>query len=740
MARRMLRRVPLLRPRAVAVRLPARAWLLTVPLSLLPASTSAEPALIPWPREVEWREGFFPLQEVTVVSQPEQEGWVTPLRDHLLAIGALALNANEIARAVLVELDTLLPEEGYTLTVEEARVVLGARTAAGALCGLQTLRQLETHDAGGAPHWPCVRIWDAPSYAWRGTMLDASRHFYSVAFIKRYLDELARLKMNVFHWHLTDDQGWRVEVKKYPRLTEVGAWRTEADGTRYGGFYTQAEIQEIAGYALELGITVVPEIEFPGHCTAALAAYPHLGCRAAALAVPTHWGVFQDVYCVGREETWAFLQDVLDELLPLFPSDWVHIGGDEVPKDRWRVCPACRERMQREGMPDEDALQAWSIRRLQVYLRTMGKQLIGWDEILAGGLDSTAVVEVWRGDEEARRARANGNRMIRTLYFNTSPAVLKLEEVMRYDPSVDGTSDLVMGAECPVWSEHIDERNIGYMIFPRLQVFAERLWTGGAPRDDLGRRSGPHVDRLEREGWITAREDRDLFHARLRHDPQRRDWLVTTARGRPDITVAYGSADAAGVFTDSLRVRRPGRLTLQPAWNGRSVQQERVYRIESHLGLGAKQGLSRPPDPKYGLDPERGLSDGLLGTDDFHDGLWQGWQGTDIAVTLDFGSPVEVEQLNIRCLQAVTSWILLPRSIEFLCSCDGELWSSIAEVEHAVPVEPGGQLVHDFRAQLPKPTLIRCVRAVLVNQGRMPAWHLGAGGESWIFADELVVR
>ncbi len=727
--------------------LPRLAQLLRLQGRLLPlvllsihGRASAQPALVPWPQQIAWQEGSFPLQEVAVAAPPGLEAWTAPLRDHLLELGALAPDGERRERVVQVMQDTLLSREGYTLSIAESQVVLGARTRAGALHALRTLQQLETLGPAGRLCWPCARIADAPSHRWRGAMLDVSRHFYTVAFLKRYLDELARLKLNIFHWHLTDDQGWRIEVKKYPRLTEVGAWRTEGDSARYGGFYTQEEVREVVRYASELGITVVPEIEFPGHCTAALAAYPHLGCRAETLDVPVHWGVFQDVYCVGQDATWAFLQEVLDELLPLFPAVWVHIGGDEVPKDRWRACAACQQRMRQEGLPDEEALQAWSIRRMQAYLRSKGKQLIGWDEILEGGLDSTAVVEIWRGDEPARKARANGNRMIRTLYFNTSPAALKLEEVIRYDPRVDGSDTLLMGAECPVWSEHIDERNIGYMVFPRLQAFAERLWTGGVPRDDVRLRIGPHLERLEREGWITAREDRDLFRAQVRYDPVRGDWRVAAARGRPDIAVEFSAGDTAGTFTDSLRVLRAGRLVLRPTWQGRALLDGRTYRIESHLGVGATQALSLPPAAKYGLDPEQGMCDGLLGTDDFRDGLWQGWEGTDLTVTLDLHRPVEIQELGIRCLQEVTYWILLPRSVEYQFSNDGRSWHTLGTLTHDVPVAPGERLVRDLAAKLAKPIRARYLRAILVSHGPMPAWHLGAGGDSWIFADEFVVR
>lgn len=709
-------------------------------LVLLSGRALAQPALIPWPQAVEWREGRFPLAMVAVTEEPDLAGWSAPLREYLREIGALAPSFPAPGRTVSVERDTALACEAYALTIDPSRAVLAAGGAAGALHGLRTLQQLTARGGDGAAHWPCVRIADFPRYSWRGLMLDVSRHFYSADFVKRLLDEMARLKLNVLHWHLTDDQGWRVEVARYPRLTEVGAWRQDPGGQRCGGFYTQAEVREIVRYAHDRGIEVVPEIEFPGHCTAALAAYPHLGCRQDTLAVPSHWGVFQDVYCVGRETTWTCFEDVLTELLPLFPSPWVHIGGDEVPQDRWRACAACRQRKQAAGLPDEDALQAWAVRRVQEFLQGKGKRLIGWDEILAGGLDSTAVVEVWRGDEHARLARRNGNRMIRTLYFNTSPARLTLDDVLRYDPSVDGSCDLILGAECPVWSEHIDERNFGYLVFPRLQAFAERLWTGGAPRADLRERLVPEVARLEQAGWITASHDRDLFTAQVRHEPARGDWLVTAARGRPDLTVAFVAEDTAGSFTDSLRVARAGQLRLAPVWRGQRLQDERVYRIVAHLGLGAVQTLSEAPSGKYGLDPLRGMCDGLLGTDDFHDGLWQGWEGRDLTVALDLGQAQEIGELGLRCLQSVTYWILLPRSVAFESSLDAENWRPLATMTHKVPVEPGGQFVHDFRVRLAEPIVARHVRAVLSSCGPMPAWHLGAGGKSWIFTDEFVVR
>jgi hexosaminidase len=685
-------------------------------LGLLSTALHAQPTLIPWPRSVEPHEGFFALVHVSVHLDPGLESCAKAVGEGLREMGATITANDELLHPVLVRRDTLLPPEGYVLDIDPERAVVRASSTAGVLHALATLQQWTVKATDGSAHWPCARIADEPAYAWRGTMLDVCRHFYSVEFLERYLDELARLKINIFHWHLTDDQGWRIEVKKYPRLTEVGAWRSEPDGQHYGGFYTQDQVKHIVRYAAEHGIEVVPEVEFPGHCRAALAAYPWLGCRGDTLPVPTAWGVFQDVYCVGRDSTWAFIREVLEELVPLFPSRYFHVGGDEVPKDRWHACAHCQARMHAEGLPDEHALQAWAIRRIQRMLQAKGKTLIGWDEILEGGADMDAVIEVWRGDEQALKARTNGNRMIRTLYFDASPADLPLERVLHFDPRVDGSDQQVLGAECPVWSEAIDARNIGYQVFPRLPVFAERLWTGGAPRADLRERLKPYVVRLEHDGWITATGDRQLFHVEARHEPLRKDWLITVQRGRPDIRVAFEGPDTSGTCTDSLRVQRPGLWRLTPLWNGQPLLDAHSVRIERHLGVEAAQTLSVPPDPKYGTDPAKGMSDGLLGSASFRDGLWQGWWGPDPVITLDLGRERSIHELSVRCLQDVAVWILLPKEVRFELSTDGVYWQALEPCTPAF-ADAGTPTVQAFRRTLPAPPN-RALRACHAGEHR----------------------
>ncbi|MBP8823505.1 MAG: beta-N-acetylhexosaminidase [Flavobacteriales bacterium] len=712
---------------------------LTISAFCLSLAVHAQPALVPWPQSMERHEGVFALQLVDIQEGEGAQGWGAMLRTNLSALGALARTTNEVLRSVRFESDGKLGEEGYVFVVEPGQVTIAAGGRQGALYATQTLRQWARKETTGTWSWPCVRIQDEPAYAWRGTMLDVSRHFYTVDFLKRYLDELARLKLNIFHWHLTDDQGWRVEVKKYPKLTQVGAWRTEADGSRYGGFYTQEEVKDVVAYAGARGITVVPEVEFPGHCSAALAAYPELGCRQDTLEVPTTWGVFHDVYCVGWDSTWTFFHDVLDELVPLFPSAYFHIGGDEVPKDRWKHCTACQERMAKERLADEAGLQAWTVQRLRSHLARKGKRMIGWDEVLEGGLDKAAVVEVWRGDEQARKARANGNAMIRTLYFDASPANLTMDAVKAFDPKLDGTAAGVLGAECPVWSERIDARNIGYNVFPRLQVFADRMWTG-THHGDIDKRMAPQIARLEREGWITATADKDLFRADVRLDPASQAWSITTRCGRPDMDVAWNTATDTGSFADTLWIHTPGTVRLTPRWNGQAIQDATVITIVPNLALGATQTVLPPSDRRYGNDPAHGMSDGLLGTGNYGDDLWQGWWGADPVITLDLDSIRTFSEVSIRCMQQVGVWIVLPRAIDFLLSEDGITWQPLATATHQVPLEGAGPLVHDFIARPQMPARARFVRAVLHNSGKLPAWHLGAGSDAWIFADEVIVR
>ncbi len=389
-------------------------------------------------------------------------------------------------------------KESCTLSVTGKGVSVSASTAAGLFYGLLTLGQmLSANEARGDElAIPCIEIEDQPRFRWRGMHLDVSRHFPPTEFFKKYIDLLARHKMNVFHWHLTDDQGWRIEIKRYPRLTEIGAWRKEADGQVYGGFYTQQEIREIVEYARRRYVTIVPEIELPGHAMAALAAYPEYSCTGGPFEVATQWGVFDDVYCAGKEATFQFLEDVLSEVAELFPGQYIHIGGDECPKARWNDHELCQERMRQLGLANADELQAYFVSRIARHLKNLGKSLVGWDEILDGGAPEGATIMAWRNAQKGTEAAQSGLDVVMTpmshCYFDhyqakeNEPKAIggftPLEAVFSFEPiPADLPQELVqhvLGAQGNVWTEYMpDTDHMEYMVFPRLCALSEVLWS-----------------------------------------------------------------------------------------------------------------------------------------------------------------------------------------------------------------------------------------------------------------------
>ncbi len=423
--------------------------------------------------------------------------------------------------------------ESYNLDVKPTRIDLRAPTTSGAFRGVQTIRQLIgpeflSPEAIGAPKdastprsvsIPCMTISDSPRYPHRGMLLDCCRHFMPKEFVKRYIDLLAYHKMNVLHWHLTEDQGWRIEIKKYPKLTEVGAWRMK-DGKRYGGFYTQDDIREVVAYAASRYITVIPEIEMPGHSIAALASYPELSCTGGPFEVETRWGVFDDVYCAGNDRTFEFMQDVLTEVMELFPSTYIHIGGDECPKTRWKTCPKCQARIAAEGLKDEHELQSYFIQRIEKFLNGHGRRIIGWDEILEGGLAPNATVQSWRGMSGAIAAATAGHDVIASptthCYLDyaqgrnpgepTNMGFVPLSKAYSFEPTPEELPDSrlhhVLGVQGNMWTEWAPPELVDRQVFPRLCALAEVGWSPKEARDwdDFSRRLTAHYPRLDALG------------------------------------------------------------------------------------------------------------------------------------------------------------------------------------------------------------------------------------------------
>lgn len=429
-------------------------------------------------------------------------------------------------------------EEGYKLRVDSSLVTISASTAAGLFYGIQTLRQLlpvaiEHEKPSLAPNnqeWkiPAVEITDYPRFEYRGMHLDVARHFFPVEFVKKYIDLLAMHKMNRFHWHLTEDQGWRIEIKKYPKLTEISAWRDSTlignygtgtyDNVRHGGFYTQEEIKEVVAYAQERQVTIIPEIEMPGHSSAALAAYPELGCFEKVYQVKSTWGIFEDIFCP-KEETFDFLEDVLTEVMELFPSTYIHIGGDEAPKKHWEESEIAQDVIKREGLKDEHELQSYFIGRIEKFLNAHGRQIIGWDEIMEGGLAPRATVMSWRGEAGGIEAAKMKHDVIMTPngsnYFDhfqadseTEPisigGLTTLKDVYYYEPIPEELTveeaKYILGSQGNVWTEYIHSGDkVEYMAYPRAIALAEVVWSPAEKRDWLNfqTRLQNHLPRLD---------------------------------------------------------------------------------------------------------------------------------------------------------------------------------------------------------------------------------------------------
>ncbi|MEH6418639.1 family 20 glycosylhydrolase [Pseudomonas sp. CGJS7] len=509
----------------------------------------AAPELVPLPAKLQRGQGEFALgPDVTVfANNAEARAVAQLLRDELNLVHGLSLPLRNGApraskgRAEPERYLQLVAEpaaagsdaranERYTLEITERGIRL-AGPPAGLFYGYQSLRQLLPAARGAQPpRLPAMTVEDQPRFVYRGMHLDVGRHLFPLDFIKRYVDMMARYKLNTFHWHLTEDQGWRIEIKRYPKLTSVGGQRKETvlgrnidpyvgDGKPYGGFYTQDEVREVVAYARARHITVIPEIEMPGHSLAALAAYPELGCTPGPFEVGTNWGVYDDIYCP-KEETFKFLENVLDEVVALFPAPYVHIGGDEAPKTRWKSSDVAQAVMRREGLKDEHELQSYFIQRMEKFLHSRGKRIIGWDEILEGGLAADATVMSWRGESGGIAAAQQGHDVIMTptqcCYFDygQGPAAyeqwnrggeLTLPKVYGYDPVpaalTAAQAKHVLGVQGNVWTEYLKTPEmVEYMVFPRLLALAEVAWTPQADRDyaDFERRlrgQFPHLDR-----------------------------------------------------------------------------------------------------------------------------------------------------------------------------------------------------------------------------------------------------
>ena len=488
-------------------------------------------SIIPAPKQLTPADGFFTLDTATVIEFPKEDKDVVLVVDFLknLVMQSSGILLKEESSSVhsgkisfVLDAKMAGPEGHYKLNISPDKVEIISASALGLFYGVQTFRQLlppqiESRQIVNNIEWkaPCVQIDDEPRFRYRGLHLDVARHFFPVSFIKKYIDLIALHKMNTFHWHLTEDQGWRIEIKKYPLLTRVGAQRDETlighghykpyrfDGKPYGGYYTQEEVKEVVKYARSRFVSVIPEIEMPGHSLAALAAYPELGCTGGPYKVATRWGIFKDVYCAGNEKVFEFMENVLSEVVELFPGKYIHIGGDECPKDQWKLCPKCQARIKAEGLKDEHELQSYFIKRIEKFLLTKGRNIIGWDEILEGGLAPKATVMSWRGIKGGIEAAKQKHEVIMSPvshcylnFYQSDPkgemlaigGFTTLKKSYSFEPVPQELSTdeqkYIVGVQGNVWTEYIIiPEHVEYMAFPRACALAEVGWTAKEKKD-----------------------------------------------------------------------------------------------------------------------------------------------------------------------------------------------------------------------------------------------------------------
>ena len=659
--------------------------------------------VIPMPRSVEYHSGNFTISPETKFYTNLSAESRQALTDYLegTSLGSVpfaeSATGNNGIELNLCDSSIVTGNEAYRIEIDKKGVRLSANTETGIFYGLQTLLQLLNN--GDNKTLPALTINDSPRFPYRGLHLDVSRHFFDKEFVKKQLNAMAYFKMNRLHWHLTDGAGWRIEIKKYPRLTSFAAWRPfdklndwwvggrtfcEQDDPRaVGGYYTQDDIREVVAYAAERHITIIPEIEMPGHSEEVLATYPELSCSGKPY-------VNAD-FCIGTEKTFEFLENVLLEVIDLFPSEYIHIGGDEASKSSWKTCPRCQKRMADEHLNSVDELQSYMIHRIEKFLNDHGRKIIGWDEIIEGGLSPTATVMSWRGEEGGIKAVKAGNQAIMTpgkyCYLdafqdapNTQPMAiggyLTLEKDYAFEPVPDSLStkeaELILGVQGNVWTEHIPTpEHYEYMIYPRILALAEIGWSPS-----------------EVKKW-------DNFHTR--------------------------ALQAVNI----LREQGYNPFPLEKEIGDKPESYQKV----NHLAIGKKVTYANPYSNHYAAQGEKTLVDGVRGGWMYNDDRWQGFIDCDFDVTIDLGKETDIKQVCAEFIQLKGPYVWLPKQVIISSSVDGEHYDTLATVDNDISPDIETLQFKEFGWE--GNAKARYIRYKALSNGI-------AGG--WLFTDEIRIK
>ena len=761
-------------------------------LVLLPVLSACQTTpvrhIIPQPSRVEARTGAFTLQADTRIYIPaDQPDWDLPVR-YFMVLAQSSTGYRLVSQPFQTAIaeprsnsiyflpdDKIATVEGYTLEVRPNAILIRARTAAGAFYAVQTLRQLfppafNSPSPVGNTAWtaPASLIEDAPRFAYRGLHLDVARHYFPVVFVKKYIDLLALHKLNTFHWHLTDDQGWRMEIKKYPKLQSIAACRKETlvghnsdvpqifDGKPYCGYYTQEEVKEVVEYARRRFVTIIPEIEMPGHAQAALTAYPELGCTGGPYETATQWGVFGDVFCAGNEQTFAFLDDVLTEVCALFPGPYVHVGGDECPKDSWKNCPKCQKRLKEQHLADEHALQSYVIGRAEKMLEKHGKKLIGWDEILEGGLAPNATVMSWRGTEGGIAAAKQQHQVVMTPgsqvyfdYYQSDPATeplaiggsLTLEKAYSYEPVPESLSAAearyIIGAQANIWTEYMPtSAQVEYMAYPRVCALAEVVWTAKTQKNwpDFARRLQTHFGRLDALGVGYAKSFYDVTASFSNGKVQ----LKTLD---PEVKIRYttnGQVPTSGSagYSEPFSISKNTTVKAVAFADGKPLGKTLTVEYLVHKASGKPYTLAPAPD-KYNGGETYALTNGITGSSKGF-GSWVGLVNQDIDPVIDLGVPTVFSRVTFHYLDAQGAWIYPPRGVEVHGSMDGQNFTLLQKQPITAPVKSGSH-VETVSSETPN-AKARYVKVVVQKFGVIPKGAEGEGEGAWIFVDEIMVE
>lgn len=653
--------------------------------------------------------------------------------------------------------------EGYHLQVNHDGITIRAASPKGAFYALQTLLQLQYPLREGSRKiaFSHATVHDQPRFEHRGMLLDCCRHFMEPDFILRYIDLLARYKMNVLHWHLTEDQGWRFESDAYPLLTEVGAWRKHPDGGHYGGFYTKDDMRNVVAYAAQRHVKVIPEIELPGHSTAAIASYPWLSCTGEPIPVETEWGVFKDIYCAGNDSTLRFLETIFDEVLDIFPSDFIHIGGDEAPKARWEKCPKCQKRIRDEQLNDEHELQGWFVNHFRNYLNARQRTLIGWDEILEGGLpllrSATSgapagwAIQSWRGTEGGEVAARAGVQAVMSptshAYFDYDVRAIDLEKVYTFEPVPEGLTELearyIIGGECNMWTEHAPQHSVDRKVFPRILAMAEVLWTSADRRDivQFKNRVTHEYPRLDSLG-VEYGPEAIGFKVHPQPEPSRTSIFVEPQTDFEEVTWRVGDGPSAPL-ADDLRITlsqdQDGEHMILLTGRRGDYEDSLSVLLSQHAAIGLSPIVKHPWSSYYTGGGSSALTDGIVGSDDFRDGHWQAFSGYDLDVTLQFRSEIAVSELVLPFYTYSNAWIFMPERVIVEGSTDGIAWRVLGTAENPLEERDKRQGVVTINIPINNEN-VRHLRIRAVNRRVCPDWHDAPGEKAWLFASELIVR